>query len=441
MFNNVLQFLITVKDMTTGALSKIKKSFDRTIDGMSKTAKRSFGLSNVQGSLIRGVFGGNLLMKGVSAAMKLGKELLFASKQAEDLAKNIKAAMMELTRPIRQKISDTMEAWNLGLTGKIEGKTISDWMSGVKVATPKAVSAERMSDYFKGEYETEAKIKRRVELMEQLRQKEFEYSDMRRKMVFGGSKGMPYDLDKLSKANMEYIKAELEAAKELGSTWEMVSQKAGQYNLYAKEYGGKEYTQESWEEQAAMEKEAEKAIAEMEKAFTKKKEEMIAFLKKQKEDALDSEIDKYKDLEKQIMKTLDADEKRLEAMRDEKLLRAEQLREISGQQRYLALNEGARKAQKRASERGQKEEKKFQSILANAARKMNANARRRGHFGIPLSEAEQAAVASEQARLGAGEAEKAAKELQEKMLKAEEGAWAHLASIDGKIEKLLVLKD
>ena len=136
-----------------------------------------------------------------------------------------------------------------------------------------------------------------------------------------------------------------------------------------------------------------------------------------------------------------ATQKNLATLEEQARVRADELREAYPQLRYLALNEGARKAQKRASERGQKEEKKFQSLLENADRKMAASARRRGHFGIPLSEAEQAAVAARSARIGAGEAEKAAKELQEKMLKAEEGAWAHLASIDGKIEKLLVLKD
>ena len=136
-----------------------------------------------------------------------------------------------------------------------------------------------------------------------------------------------------------------------------------------------------------------------------------------------------------------ATQKNLATLEEQARVRADELREAYPQLRYLALNEGARKAQKRASERGQKEEKKFQSLLENADRKMAASARRRGHFGIPLSEAEQAAVAARSARIGAGEAEKAAKELQEKMLKAEEMAQAHLANIDIQITKLLVLKD
>jgi hypothetical protein len=315
------------------------------------------------------------------------------------------------------------EAYNFAMTGKLS-------QPEVKLANlnkPRAGYEES----FKANYETEQKIKLRIKLMEELSRKELEYQKMVRKMALNPSQ---YDANKLENERLELLEMELTAAHKLGSTWEMVRDKAKEYNS---KRGGTDITQETWE----WDERQRKAIEEKEKRDAKAKEERARALAKAQETERKRQIKDLTDEEKRIEKILELEDKRIDALKQQKLETADQLKEQAGQLRYLALNKSAREANQRAQRNAEKQERRYQGILANAQRKINANVRRRGFGGIPLSESEMAAVGAENARAQAGKLEEEAKKLDEEMRQAELKAAKHLESIDAKIEKLLTVKE
>jgi len=428
--NNMLEYFVTARDMTDKGLRQVRQRFIDTTRKIANDTQRSLGFGNIEQSLIRGVFGGNLLMQGARMATNFAKEILFASDAAKELGENIKKAIAEFAKPVTNWISDRAEAWSLILTGKLP-KSVTDHVKLTSDEQRKAAFAENYPGIFKTEYETESKERRRKELMDKIVEARWKYYQLETKMK---TQTGAYDINKLNRQRVDLLRLELNVAQELGSTWDMVSEKVWEYNKLLNDVGGGMLiTQEIWERDKIYAEALEKEQARL----LKEKQDAERKAAKDKQKALKDELDNYKKISKQIENNLDIELDRIDALKEQKQEQAEQLRDESARLKYLALNKGALRAEQRAQREAQKEDRRYQSILANVQRKLNANARRHGRFGIPLSDTEKAALGSERARAEATRLEAQAQELDRNSKQAQIDAANALARIETAVDKLV----
>jgi chemotaxis protein histidine kinase CheA len=158
-----------------------------------------------------------------------------------------------------------------------------------------------------------------------------------------------------------------------------------------------------------------------------------------KNSAIEAEAEKrrlqQKSIEEKAMEKINA----LEAQRQELIQKQAALIAKSEDLRKRAIDKNYNEEQKQAEKSKQKEEKRFDALLASAKRKVARQTG--GGFGPRLTESERLALESDQAKKAAAEAEAQAKQLEDAARQAQIDSEMHLANIEKDIKDLLAMKE
>jgi hypothetical protein len=177
----------------------------------------------------------------------------------------------------------------------------------------------------------------------------------------------------------------------------------------------------------------ESAIAKAAQKASKEKE------KPAKNAAIEAEAEKrrlqQKSEEQAALEKINA----LELQRQELIEKQAALIAKSEDLRKRAIDKNYNEEQKQAEKSKQKEEKRFDALLASAKRKVSRQTG--GGFGSRLTESERLALESDQAKKAAAEAEAQAKQLEEEAKRAQVASADSLKAIEDDIKDLLAMKE